>query len=220
MNSLIVAVKSCNQHLEAGYHSVIRETWGRDFPGGTVKFFVGGGIGKTEPDEIRLDCPDDYNSLPKKTRAICAWAASKVASHIFVCDTDTFVMPSKLLACGYQDYDYAGKIDREFGKTFPYIAVSREGESQMQAKTWPWASGGYGYFLSKKAINTIAYTEPTGWAEDMWVASVLGPYYNTGEITMLQIPGGTVSEHFPAHQFKSGYDLKFGWMREKYESTK
>jgi hypothetical protein len=129
-------------------------------------------------------------------------------------------MPSKLLACGYQDYDYAGKIDREFGKTFPYIAVSREGESQMQPRCWPWASGGFGYFLSKKAVNIVAYTEPQGWAEDMFIGGLLGPLYNIGEITMLQIPGGTVSEHFPAHQFKSGYDLKFGWMREKYESTK
>jgi hypothetical protein len=217
MTNLIIAVKSCVEHMELGYHAAIRETWYRDFPGGTVKFFVGGGTGRTEPDEVRLDCPDDYNSLPKKTKAICMWAASKAASHIFLADTDTFIIASKLLACGYENYDYAGKIDKPFGQAFPYISVSREGTSQMHHHTYPWASGGFGYFLSKKAANIIAYTEPRGWAEDFNTGQQLGPLYNTGEITMLHTPGEVYSWHFPAHLYNSGYDLKFGWQHKMYE---
>jgi hypothetical protein len=36
----------------------------------------------------------------------------------------------------------------------------------------------------------------------------------TGEITMLNIPGGSVSEHFPSHLYKGGYDLSFNWMEQ------
>src|ERR1700722_15841442 len=118
--SLLVAVKSCNQHRDLGHHNVIRETWGKSLD---VKFFLGGGMGKNEPDELRLDCPDDYHSLPLKTREICKWAMGKKVDHLFICDTDSYVIPSKLLTCGYEQYDYAGKIDREFGVPFAYQAV-------------------------------------------------------------------------------------------------
>jgi hypothetical protein len=220
MTKILVAVKSCNAHLELGYHNVIRETWHKDFPAGTVKFFVGGGVGKNESDEVRLDCDDTYNGLPFKTKAICMWAMGKAIDYLFLCDTDSFLIPSKLLTCGFEGYDYAGKIDRPFGQTFPYITVSREGATQLHPKTYAWASGGFGYFLSRKAFSTVAYSNPTGWAEDFFVGNLLGPMYNTGEITMLNIPGGTISEHFPAHLYNSGYDLKFGWMQEQYESTR
>lgn len=220
MNRLLIAVKSCNEHMQMGYHSVIREAWYKDFPAGTVKFFVGAGTGKAEPDEIRLDCPDNYDGLPKKTQAICGWATSKMIDHVFLCDTDTFVRAVQLQACGYEMFDYAGKIDRPFGQTFPYIMVSREGQIEKHAAAYPWASGGFGYFLSKKALTLVAYTEPKGWAEDFFVGQLLNPYYNTDEVKMLHIPGGTVSEHFPAHEYGSGYNLKFGWMQKMYVEQK
>jgi hypothetical protein len=220
MNKLMICVKSCNAHMEAGYHAVLRETWAKDFPANTVKFFVGRGVGKNLPDEVRLDCDDDYNSLPFKTQAICGWAASKVLDHLFICDTDTFVNAKALLACGYENFDYSGKIDKAFGETFPYVTVSREGVTQFHAKAYGWASGGYGYFLSRKAYLKVAYSNPIGWAEDFLVGQQLNPLYNTGEIKMLNIPGGSVSDHFPAHLYKSGYDLKFNWMPEKYAESK
>ncbi len=214
---LLVAVKSCVQHLDLGYHSVVRETWQKGFQSlADVRFFTGASCQKREPDEIGLDCPDDYNNLPKKTQSICLWAASKTYSHIFLCDTDTFVIPNKLLACGFENFDYTGKIDRTLGETFPYMTVSRDGVIEKHAKVYPWASGGYGYFLSKKAANIIAYTTPIGWAEDFLVGQTLGPLYNSGEITMLNTPGNEYSWHFPAHEYKSGYGLDFGWMPKMY----
>ena len=218
MSKLLVAVKSCNQHLDLGYHQKIRETWGKDAKalGIETRFFLGGGMGKNESDEVRLDCPDDYHSLPWKTKAICMWATGKVFDNLFLCDTDTFIVPSKLLACGFEAYDYVGKIDRPFGETFPYIAIDREGQKTSYPDCFPYASGGYGYFLSRKAFTIIADIQPMGWAEDLHVGNALGVLYNTGEITMLNTWAGQYSWHFPSHIYNSGYDLKFGWLDKMY----
>jgi hypothetical protein len=218
MTKLLIAVKSCAGHLTLGYHAVIRETWGKDArdAGIDVRFFTGPFFGVHEPDETVLDCPDDYNNLPKKTQAICEWACGKTYSHIFLCDTDTYIIPSKLLACGFENYDYAGKIDRPFGETFSYTTVSRDVVIENHPRVFPWASGGYGYFLSRKALGVIAYMTPIGWAEDFIVGNVLGKLYVSGDITMLNTPGNVYSFHFPAHEYKSGYGLDFKWMEMMY----
>lgn len=219
---LLIAIKSCVQHLDAGYHNVIRETWAPDAKalGIDVRFFTGPSFQKREPDETVLDCPDDYDNLPKKTQAICKWATGKTYSHVFICDTDTYIIPSKLLACGFENYDYTGKIDRPFGEMFPYITVSRDGVIEKHVKVYPWASGGYGYFLSRKALGVIAYTTPIGWAEDFLTGQSLGALYNSGEITMLNTPANQYSWHFPAHEYKSGYSLDFHWMGDMHGSRK
>jgi hypothetical protein len=218
---LIVAIKSCIQHRDLGYHAVIRETWGKDFLGlADVRFFTGTIFGKHESDEIQLNCPDDYNNLPKKTQAICQWAIGKACDYLFLCDTDTYVIPKKLMACGFQNFDYVGKIDRPFGETFLYRAVTREGMIEQHTHCYPWASGGYGYFLSRKAFTRIAEITPIGWAEDLWIGNVLGPLYKAREITMLNMLGEQYSWHFPAHEYKSGYTLDFGWMQKMYAEHK
>ena len=222
MSKLLIAVKSCVQHLDLGYHNVLRETWAKDanLAGIDVRFFVGPNIHKQEPDEVMLDCPDDYENLPKKTQAICKWAIGKTYSHIFLCDTDTFLIPSKLLACGFEKYDYTGKIDRPSGESFPYKTISREGVIEDHPRCLPWASGGYGYFLSRKGFSAIASTFPLGWAEDLWVGNILQNMYIADEATILNTPGGVYSWHFPAHVYKSGYDLSFGWMEKMYQEQK
>ncbi len=219
---LTIAVKSCIQHLEDGYHDVIRQTWGKDAKslGIDVRFFTGDSYRRHEADEVFLDCPDDYNSLPWKTKAICQWAFGKATDHIFLCDTDTFLIPKKLLACGYQSYDYVGKIDKPLGETFSYRTVSRDGVIEAHQNIYPWASGGYGYFLSRTAFAHVAETNPKGWAEDFNVGQQLGPMYVMGEISMLHTPGEDYSWHFPAQKYNSGYDLKFNWMQEMYESNR
>jgi len=219
---LLIAVKSCVQHLDLGFHNIIRETWGKDakLAGMDVRFFTGPSFQHREHDEVILDCPDDYNNLPKKTQAICKWAVGKIYSHIFLCDNDTYIIPSKMRACNFESFDYTGKIDRPFGETFSYRTVSRDGVMENHPNSYPWASGGFGYFLSRQAFHLIAETMPIGWAEDYLVGQTLGPLYNTGEISMLTTPGGEYSWHFPAHQYKSGYDLSFKWQEMMYESNR
>jgi hypothetical protein len=165
-----------------------------------------------QSDEVEIDAPDDYNSLPLKTRAICHWATAKNVEHIFLCDNDTYVYPQKLLTCGYNRYDYVGKISKPLGETFPYDAVNRQGVPTHIDNCHPWASGGFGYFLSRDAAFLIADTYPEGWAEDLWVGQVIGEEIRKGNMMGLDLPAGSYSRHFPSHEYKQGYDPTLKWM--------
>lgn len=219
---LIVCVKSCQEHLERGDHQVVRETWGKDAKalGIDVRFFMGSEMKKYEQDETHLRCPDDYNGLPFKTREICRWALGKRLDHILICDTDTFIIPKKLLSCGYEKYDYAGKISRPIGQTFSYRDIDRQGAIENHPNCYPWASGGYGYFLSRAAIQEIAYEYPTSRAEDLWVGQIMGKIADEGLLSILDIPPQTYSWHFPVAEYEgNNYDPKFKWMEKMYGRT-
>ena len=45
-----------------------------------------------------------------------------------------------------------------------------------------WASGGIGYFLSKKAASIVSQTTPNVWAEDAFVGQSLAPFIDNKEI--------------------------------------
>jgi len=223
---LIVTVKSCLRDLDAGYHDVIRGTWGQALRGkALVRFFVGAETdGKTsrifKSDEIVVDAPDDYNGLPFKTRAICQWAVGKRLDHIFLCDTDTYVYVNKLLSCGYERYDYVGKISRPLGETFSYDAPNRNGVVQHIEECYPWASGGYGYFLSQEAATYVADKFPESWAEDLWVGQLMGPEIVKGNLRALDLPAHAYSDHFPSAKFGHAYDLSDHWMETTHAENK
>lgn len=228
MNKLLIAVKSCIKDLDAGFHQVIRETWQQDAKqlGIDVRFFVGQGLEERralryQPDEIGVAVADDYDNLPFKTQQICLWATGKMYPYIFLCDTDTFLVPRLMLESGYDRSDYAGRFN---GNTLTpltgYKTVSRSGHSVTYPTCYPWASGGYGYFLGRKAFTEVAYTVPKTWAEDFYVGQTLGPLAATGDIKILDTTDQQYSNHFPSHVFKSGYDLSFKWMESNYEVSK
>jgi hypothetical protein len=215
----LIAVKSCQRDLRRGDHWVIRETWGRDaVRRGELRFFVGGDIPADafEPDEQRLDCPDDYDSLPHKTRAICDYFLGSEKKTLFLCDTDTFLIPERLVATEHTRYDYSGRFGtiHPIGTTFEY----NDGRG-IVANCHPYASGGIGYFLSRRAAFLVAEAEPSHWAEDLWVGQVLGPHIQTGEISAGDLFEFecNVSWHFPRRRFQTGYDPKYGWMEQMYQ---
>ena len=219
---LAIAVKSCQAHLERGDHDIIRGTWGKDAKalGIDVRFFVGASANRYQADETHLKCPDDYDSLPYKTREICRWTNGKMVDHIFLCDTDTFLIPKKLLASGFEQFDYAGKIDKPLGAPFKYESVTRDGRKEFHPRCYPWASGGFGYFLSRKAFTEIAFSHPDTWAEDLWVGQVLGPMIAEGNIKATHMPAHVFSWHFPSPRFKSNYEPRFKWMEQMYAENK
>jgi hypothetical protein len=233
---LLIAVKSCRLDRERSYHNVIRETWGKDIisPDVDLRFFLGNPstellvsrsivrrlmiqLGLSN-DEILVNCDDGYSALPYKTREILSWSAAVGYDFTFLADTDTFVIPEKLLKCGFEQYDYYGLIQRALGKTFQYDAVSRSGK-HYPGEYYPWASGGFGYFLSRKAADIIAHCEPDFWAEDTWVGQIMNEQYNRGRATIGDANNlaKQCSWHFPAHEYNSGYDLKFGWMEKMHK---
>jgi hypothetical protein len=220
--NLLVAVKSCHKDRALGFHDVIRQTWGR---GLNVRFFMGLPVEErntfegphVNSDEKILDCKDDYENLPYKTQAICRWVIERAYNFVFICDTDTFIMPDKLMHSRFEQFDYAGKISRSFNDKFYYAAVDRNGKIEKHENCMPWASGGFGYILSRSGCKIVAEEKPVSWAEDLSVGQLIMPEVHAGRLLALDIPAGRVSLHFPSHEYKSGYDLSFEWMEQEWE---
>lgn len=189
MAKLAICVKSCHRDLDAGHHDAIRGAWGRDAKanGVDVFFFVGHDPNQADSRRIRryvsgevlLDCRDDYESLPTKTRRICQWAMGKMFPYLFLCDNDTFVKIPQLLKTGFEKSDYSGYFRDHLPGEAPFNYSDPFGE---YPGCRAWASGGIGYFLSRKAVEIVAADPPTGWAEDMWVGQVLADYIDKKEI--------------------------------------
>jgi hypothetical protein len=186
--SLVIGIKSCARDLRAGFHEAIRQTWGQIYH--PVMFFTGNGTYENlKPDEVVLDAPDDYKSLPRKTKKMMSWFLDAPQTHMFLCDNDTFIYEPEFLKLDYEPYDYAGKISlwpkgATVGTTFHY----NDGLGNTYDPCWPWASGGYGYFVSKKAAEAVVETEPCSWAEDLWVGQVLGPLNQAGQMSIKDAP--------------------------------
>src|SRR5208282_916190 len=218
---LLIAVKSCAADLGRGYHQTIWDTWGKDVAplGIDLVFFTGNftPAKALKTGEVILDCKDDYDSLPFKTREICRYSAARGYEHVFLCDTDTFIVPRLLLQVGFEPYDYYGLIQKPLGKSFTYDAVDRHGEHHP-GTYYPWVSGGFGYFLSADAVRVIAHCEPDIWAEDLWCGQIMNEQYNHGRLTIGDAKNmvGQCTWHFPQTEYKSGYDLKFGWLDKMY----
>lgn len=169
-------VSGPNDHVSA-----VRETWGADaakFKNLDVRFFYGrpaeGFPRQPLPDEVFLDVPDGYGSLPQKTVAVCRWAIEHGYSFIFKCDDDTYVFPDRLLVELMENpIEYAG---------FRHANV---------------CSGGPGYWLSERAARIVAEQGSNNgdvWAEDVWVSRVLA----RNNILPLMLPGhrSGLSAHF------------------------
>lgn len=159
-----------------------RETWVKDFApfkNVTVKFFYGkpadGYPRQPLADEVFLDVPDGYGSLIEKSVAVCKWAAEREFEYMYKCDTDTWVYAEKLLVEMMENaFDYAG---------YRHANV---------------ASGGPGYFLSRRAIEIIARHgdgRRHDYAEDVHVSRVLAEH----NIMPLMLPNHRPG--FSAHFF-------------------
>lgn len=177
----LIAVESCARDLHS--HDVIRETWGRDVVGADLRFFVGAGNGALKPDEVRLNAPDDYDGLTLKTKALAQWAVQNGYDAIFKMDTDTFIVPARLLACGFERYDYVGKVCPG-GAKFNGSKVSGflDWRNVVVPEVWPYMSG-LGYWLSRRAAELVVNMPIVHWAEDLCVGQVLGPHISDGKLT-------------------------------------
>lgn len=213
--SLLICVKSCIRDVNAGLNAAIRETWLKDVRDSHHRFFVGqGGAATLASDETKLDVADDYDSLPYKTKAILEWglASQDHYDHFFLCDTDTYLIPSDFFACDFKHYDYTGRFGRPIGEKLKDFVDDRG----YPLSIWPYASGGIGYFLSRRAAKLVVSTEPTHWAEDLWVGQVLGPLTASGDIKCLDIVhfDGVYAFHYCATGKRVPYSTS--WMKSAY----
>jgi len=195
---VLIAIKSCANAWMDGQHEVIRKTWGSFVPKNVdLKFFMGDDqprwLLNTSSDEVMLqDCPDAYLDLAHKTKRIADYALTNKYDYAFLCDNDTFVKPKELLESGFQKWDWAGHFWTFDGKNTYF-------------------HGGYGYWLSKRAMITVANSEvgdakfEDGWVGDMLYKSALLPKIKIGIIPKC-------TWHFPKDHYPSPkYSAKFPW---------
>ena len=156
-------------------------------------FLVGAGADKAidrptrSGDLLLLPCPNDYATLPQRTRWFCRWALNRgrIAArqrlpdralsapgdlpgadwdYLFKCDSDTYVCLPRLLA-------YCESL-------VPSAAHCRLPAAHYIGAQWrpgvAYGSGGGGYLLSREAAAIVAQklTHTTG-AEDLLVGQVL-----------------------------------------------
>lgn len=230
---IIICVKSCQRDLARGDHDIIRNTWGKSAAdqGILTRFFVGADEKKHSyaPDEIAVNAPDDYVSLPFKTREICRWAAGKVLDYVFLCDTDTYISIPMMLSSHFEEYDYLGEMPYALNKIHARYKTDPgpDGKVEHRERCYTWASGGVGYFLSRRAATEVGNAFPDSWAEDLWVGQVIMPLVHSGEMTAMntrenRYTGSKFSWHFPSNEWGGEkYSPKFyNWMDTEHRKPR
>lgn len=129
----IILVISCAKDRVA-VQQAVRDTWLPWWPHDQV-FLLGRGNMDPQGDEWILDVDDSYNGLQAKLKA--AYARSLLYDQAFICCSDTYIVPSRLLASGFNNHDFSG----------------------ARCTNEPHASGGNGYWLSLRAREFLS-TQP------------------------------------------------------------
>lgn len=180
----LIAISSCGDFEANGNNQALRDTWLpsiKDFPGLDYKFFFG--VGQNAPqleDSIILpDVDDGYGFLTYKTQASLRWAHAQGYEFVFRCFPDTYVRVDRLMACPFADFDFYGDFrSEEGGRTNG--GTGKQMPTLQEAQNY--ASGGAGYWLSRRAFELLLDAPITGiwrdeitvYAEDLWTGNILG----------------------------------------------
>jgi hypothetical protein len=203
---ILIAILSCRQH--ADFQQAQRDTWVKDVPSDIdVRYFVG------HPDIVSDEVflgedairPESglklYPTLPAKTKLLCKWALDAGYDYVFKTDTDTLVNVENLLVSGFANSDYSGGYNYE--------------------ETGDFASGGAGYWLSRRAMQNIVDSAVVSWAEDLFVSLALRekgifPVWNTGYRWRPHEPidSSMITLHLSSVLQRGKYDP--AWMYECY----
>lgn len=136
-----------------------RGTWLKDLKV-DYRFFYGMATRQPLEDEVFLDVPDDYKSLPHKLKSIYKWAVEHEYDYIFKGDDDTYVYVDRLMRSDFEGKDYLG------------FSWNNDRPSERYA-------AGLGYWVSAKAAEIISKANVDDIADDRWAGKIL---YNNGII--------------------------------------
>jgi hypothetical protein len=125
MPKTLIAIVNA-RHRQATWANVIRETWLPHTVGKCDAFFF---VGRGEPgdlnelpaDTVVLDCDDSYMGLPDKIRAIMKWAYDHDYEFVLKCDDDVILDVDRMLASGYDQFEYTGKANRPITAETPFV---------------------------------------------------------------------------------------------------
>ncbi len=162
---ILIAISSCQSFEDAGLNDPLRETWLPEAVklGFDYKFFHGSSA-KAKDDVIIVSTVDELYGLTEKLKAKLRWALRNEYDYVFSCFPDTYARPERLLTSGFDRCDYLGNVYQ-----FPDSS--------------PFAQGGPGYILSRKACeaavsNNTAYLNDDAWLGDVLTLVGIAPMHN------------------------------------------
>lgn len=197
---VLIAILSC--HALRHYEQAQRDTWIKDIPEGVDhKFFLGSADTSRGADEVFLDTGDTFSDITEKVVAMFRWALEHGYDFVFKADLDTLVCPVALLASGFEQHDYVGGLNNFF------------------------ASGGSGYWLSRRAIQHVVDRPVVpGPTEDVHVGQAVldNGLELHSDFRYKFFPGSTLDDHTLTYHLSSVVDwaakYKVEWMYEAYNS--
>lgn len=133
---VLIAILSCELYRTNGNNDAVLNTWMPLVRNADCKIFMGQGSHCSRPDEVFLDAADDYQHVTYKTRELYKWADREGYAHIFKCYPDTYVCPERLMASGFEKYDYSGNF-------------------ACKPMTGAYCCGGTGYWASHAAYSSM-----------------------------------------------------------------
>jgi len=209
----LIAVTTCELYRQNGNNEAILDTWVKDVPkveGLDIVLFTGQDTVFINPKkyEVRLNVPDDYRSVTYKMIESRRWALKYGYDFVFQTYPDVYIRPERLMAALQTDKDYVG-----------YPITAPDGV--------PYASGGAGYWNSRKACEYIVTSDqPYDWAEDRWVGHVMARNHVTLWADKRYSPWANPplkrNERITAHLSRSIVDGQAGsykaqWMRNMHK---
>jgi glycosyltransferase involved in cell wall biosynthesis len=163
---IAVGIITCAKNKEK--ISGIKRTWAQDLRRFEIPyFFVIGNPAlsdsRLEGDTLYVPCADDYESLPKKVFYLYKYIFGNTAfDYVFKLDDDCFLNVGNIYSTYFWNFDYFGRtvadeeghLDRSwhYGK-----CTTPELNNTLYAREYigPWCGGGFGYFLSRTALEKI-----------------------------------------------------------------
>jgi len=189
---VLIAIGTCIGQRST--HQQIRDGWLKDCPV-DYRFFSGrfkmhGEVSEQRPieqDEVFLDVPDGLENLLWKIDVLThEWALERGYDFIFHCHNDTYVHVPRLLASGFENYDWSGNPwGRGKNETREY---GRDSTPEF-ACPCPMVNGASGVWFSRNAMeflvkaireNPNLYMDMEAEAEDWRVARYLEDHFTRG----------------------------------------
>ena len=222
------AIKSCQADVKSGANQAIRDTWLKLLPPNVGhRFYIGGKPRvRLVDDETYVDACDGNGKvesngpehLPKKSLAILKDFLTTNADHLFMCDTDLYVIPKLLFGCGFENYDYSGV----FSPLYPIgvrLESFKDNLGQIISPFYAYAST-HACFFSRKAAEAVVRHFPdtsVHWADDFMIGQTLGPLVVSGKITAghLDIENKAIY-HANASSQPGGRKSPADWMYETH----
>ena len=170
---ILIGIESCHRDRDNGAQQAQRDTWLQDTFDRHVdyRFFLGRPKSDSSQDEVFLDADDSYGALSFKTQEMCRWALVNGYEWLYKTDTDTLVCVKNLLKSGFEMYDYMGSENEDYTPT-----AYRKRRGSFPGSRIQFASGGAGYWLSRRAMQAVIDSTDAQYAlqaEDVFVAIAL-----------------------------------------------